>query len=967
MAIACGEHTFNLLVNYTGINVSPLRRALCRFIFDGFTFPSRELSLSQTPSPSGASNERAAGPSERSMREKSSFARAGMGLWALIGFLGGGAAASMLACFEVALEWGTIDQFLPTLGRKMSFLAYLVSAYALAVSVLSAGVFAGAFHLWHHTRFGRWSREGWVAHARARAEDPSRALGGLSMILAALPVVGVLMAVELATLSSRLANRKHLGLVIAVVMVSTVAALVAAVPLSFSLARLIEAGLRPLCRRSARFARALSSPWAPAVALLGVALIGALVVGIRTRHLIEVLPLWPLWSMLIVLGLLGVMTWGLTRFVAPWLSRRHLGLRMAIAPAMCLSLIATLYPVGDADDVIKSAVAYSAFGGSLTKLYRKVADNDGDGFSSVLAGGDCDDSDAEVHPGAFDTPNDGVDQNCAGGDVKFRHHFEEVAFVELLEPLPEELNVLLITIDTVRADHFSAYGYERKTTPVMDAIAREGTLFQNAWAHAPSTRYSMPAILTGRYPLAVFYDYSVWWPALQTRNYTIAEMLKSAGLYTGAILNYSYFAKVRRMNQGYDQYDNSNARLHAPTGKEGPAKTRGSSSKQQTDRAIKFVKKHGQEPFHLWVHYYDPHYQYEHHEGVEQYGEEDIDRYDEEIRFTDQQIGRLIDHLKEEKVYEKTVIVITGDHGEGFGEHGVDLHGFHLYAAQTKVPLIIRVPGLEPQKVTMPVSHVDVLPTLANIVGEPPRDEMQGRSLLDVMSGQSKAGRDRVVFQQLSFGNGKGRTEIRAAASARCHIIYNVQPHTSWELYNIAHDPMEKHDIIGNPGECGSMREKIEAWYDWSEIPSDFYSSLLAERPKIESPLNIDIGDGIRLLDVEMPEGPLKRGEAFSITWTFEVRGDVPDHWKFFVHFNSPKGRVFSADHEPARPFNLWKEGDFIRYSQEVTVPERNPPGEYTVRMGLFYKGDRAPIKAERSDIDVKENRVLVGDFKVVR
>src|SRR5262249_22486589 len=150
----------------------------------------------------------------------------------------------------------------------------------------------------------------------------------------------------------------------------------------------------------------------------------------------------------------------------------------------------------------------------------------------------------------------------------------DTAFVEPLPTgVPADANILLVTIDTLRADHLGAYGYRRPTSPTLDDLARRGAFFVNAWAHAPSTRYSMPAILTGRYPSQVIWDTHVWWPGVALENRTIPEILKDRGYFTGAIFNYSYFDAVRHMDQGFDSYTNENARMHVGSD---PAKTRGS-------------------------------------------------------------------------------------------------------------------------------------------------------------------------------------------------------------------------------------------------------------------------------------------------------------------------------------------------------------------------------------------------------
>src|SRR6185369_14039276 len=123
----------------------------------------------------------------------------------------------------------------------------------------------------------------------------------------------------------------------------------------------------------------------------------------------------------------------------------------------------------------------------------------------------------------------------------------------------------------VRADHFGTYGYKRATSPNLDAVGAQGTVFEAGWAHAPSTRYSMPAILTGRLPLDVYYDTSVpGWPGILEKATTLAESLAPLGFVTGAITNYDYFDKFRHMDQGFAEYDNENKRLHSPVPGAGP-------------------------------------------------------------------------------------------------------------------------------------------------------------------------------------------------------------------------------------------------------------------------------------------------------------------------------------------------------------------------------------------------------------
>jgi len=608
------------------------------------------------------------------------------------------------------------------------------------------------------------------------------------------------------------------------------------------------------------------------------------------------------------------------------LGRLRPGARVAAWIGGPIVLFVLVLELGGAAGVVKAASTYTGLSGPSARNLRKAFDWDGDGYARFLGGGDCDDGDRTINPRATDLPGDGIDQNCVGGDAPATRTPNDPAFAKVPPGVPPDFDVLLITIDTIRADHVGAYGYARATTPNLDALARAGALFEHGWAHAPSTRYSIPAILTGRLPLDVRYDTSVeGWPGLAPAAVTIAEALEPLGFTArGAITNYWYFDKVRRMDQGITEYDNENARLHSGVPGAGPEQTRGSSSREQTDKALAFVDRNVDKRWFLWVHYYDPHYAYEPHADVPPFGTDRVALYDGELAHTDRHIGRLLDGLRAKGRFERTVVVVTGDHGEGFGEHGVELHGYDLYAAQTKVPIIVRVPGVAPRRSTTPAGHADLLPTLVNLAGGAATGEMQGRSLVDAIAG---ADRDRVVFQQLSY---EGNHELRAGASRSCHVIYNLSPDTSWEVYRTGDDPLETRDFADDEDACADTRRAVERWFDAEQVPPGAAEALLAARPAIANPLDADLGDAVRLLAVEAP-ATAKPGEAIRLTWTFECRGRVDPGWKVFAHVMGPsKGPFLNGDHAPARPFELWQPGQFIRYSTTITIP-RNARGLHTI------------------------------------
>ena len=877
------------------------------------------------------------------------------------GLTGGVLAGAATGVIDGLWSWPALAQFVPDLTGKLRVLLFLGAAYALLFGLAGVAGAALVAYCDRATRLGDLWRAALDRHRQARARDPGAAVLGLALVLTGVPVLAFTLGSAYLTVIMRLQDRKHFGLVIALAMLAVLAALAVSALLTFVLARPVEHGLARLAR-GPRWGRALSSPWAPLVTT-AVLLAGAGTYAvIRAWDTLGLIPLRPLWVTLLALALLAPSLRAGARLV-----RRAARLRPALyraSPlALLLAVLLVMLAAGSPEGVRKATGAYSGLGNPISRAVRRAVDLDRDGYSPILGGGDCDDWDADIHPGAEEIPDDGIDQNCVGGDPSSAHAADQTSFVPVPASVPSDFNVILITIDTIRADHLGAYGYQRPTSPSIDAIAADGALFVNGWAHAPSTRYSIPSILTGRLPLDVHYDTSVQgWPGLLERNVTLAELMRSAGMATGAVLNYSYFDRHRRMDQGFDSYDNDNQRLHRPVPGKGPAETSGSSSRQQTDKALAFVAANADRRFFLWVHYYDPHYLYERHSDVPDFGDAPIDLYDQEIRFTDLHLGRLVEDLRRRGLYDRTAIVITGDHGEGFGEHGIDLHGYHLYAAQTKVPLIIRVPGLAPVRPTMPAGHVDLVPTLANLAGLPPAPEMMGRSLIDVMSGQADAHAERHVFQQLSFEN---NNEMRAAAGKQCHVIYNVSPETSWEMYRIDVDPLEERDVIdhGDGAPCAGTRAALEAWYDRAQLPAGSAEALLPGPPDLARPAPVHFGHAVELLAVDLPAGPVRPGQSVPITFTFAAHGALRGGWKIFAHFEGP-GR-FLGDHGPPRPFSWWRDGQHIRYTHAVTVPQGTPAGDYTLWLGLFRGNERQPVRSDA--VPVHDQRARAGTVRVGR
>src|SRR5277367_2121384 len=357
-------------------------------------------------------------------------------------------------------------------------------------------------------------------------------------------------------------------------------------------------------------------------------------------------------------------------------------------------------------------------------------------------------------------------------------------------------NVVLITIDTLRADHIGCYGYKEIKTPSIDGLAADGARFERAFAVVPVTLPSHSAMLTGTYPmLSGMHDFSG--NKLGALQPTLASVLKQAGYQTGAVVSAAVLDSRFGLNQGfdfyYDHFDFSRLDERNLDEMERPGNV-------AADVAMDWLAKNSQKKFFLWMHLYDPHFPYR---PPEPYNREYADRpYDGEIAFADEQVGRLLKFLKEKGIYKNTVIVLCGDHGESLGEHGEKTHGFFIYNATMHVPLIIRVPGNAATETVIadPASLVDIMPTVLSAVGVEIPSQVQGRNLFPdrrhaEANRSTQAARDRVLYGETFMPRIHFNwSELRASENTKYHFIDAPRP----ELYDLAKDPGEVHNLFAD-------------------------------------------------------------------------------------------------------------------------------------------------------------------------
>lgn len=459
----------------------------------------------------------------------------------------------------------------------------------------------------------------------------------------------------------------------------------------------------------------------------------------------------------------------------------------------------------------------------LLSAARAMSDADGDGYSALLGGPDCDDHAAGVHPGAREIPGNGVDDNCLGGDRVVRARSHHTAPTRPAAAAPQwNGNVLVILVDTTRADRMGVAGYRRggkSITPHIDALARRGAYFTHAWAQAPNTARSIPSFMTSRFPSQVRVDKQFKnFPVTGDDNPLLFAALREAGFHTMAFASHYYFQVNPGIRHGFDEVDNRGAVAMEKDANEVAAP-------RIVPRAVHALERMAgsKQRFAMFVHLFEPHSSYVRHPGLT-HGGRMSDRYDGEIEFVDRWIGKLLGALEQYHLDGNTAVVLVADHGEAFGEHRVAgrklyYHGKSLYDELLRVPLIISVPGLKPRRIDTPVMLLDVAPTVLALVGAPRPDGFVGRSLAPALDGADLPPHD-LFAQLLPAPYWKHRAMAMVTGDGRYKLILDLAPHRHTELYDLTADPHEQHDLARTDrSRAAALRKRLVEWLE-VELPA---------------------------------------------------------------------------------------------------------------------------------------------------
>lgn len=357
-------------------------------------------------------------------------------------------------------------------------------------------------------------------------------------------------------------------------------------------------------------------------------------------------------------------------------------------------------------------------------------------------------------------------------------------------------NVVLVTIDTLRADHLACYGYHSIRTPNLDRLANSSIVFENAFAHVPMTLPSHASILTGRLPFSHGIRDNAGF-TLDPKITTLAETLKSAGYQTAAFISAFVLDSRFGLNHGFDTYGDSFVLAEGA-----PDHSEVARRAEATEAEVEAWLAHAnQRKFFLWVHYYDPHDPYDPPEPYKTQYKNNL--YDGEIAYTDSVFGKLMADLQRLKLSEKTLVILTGDHGESLGEHNERTHSLFIYDATMHVPLLMHFPAEKPARIKEAAGHVDIVPTILEALGIKPNSEIQGRSLLPVIHGRRQ--KDRSIYAESFFPLlHYGWSPLRSMTTTDYRFI----DAPSTELYDRKSDSKDTKNVVQQQGAVVSSLQK---------------------------------------------------------------------------------------------------------------------------------------------------------------
>jgi arylsulfatase A-like enzyme/Flp pilus assembly protein TadD len=558
---------------------------------------------------------------------------------------------------------------------------------------------------------------------------------------------------------------------------------------------------------------------------------------------------------------------------------------------------------------------------------------------------------------------------------------------EIVRSKNRKWNVLLITIDTLKSDRVSAYSDEHLKTPHIDGIASKGVIFTKAFAHNPLTLASHVNILTGTTPLYHGISDNAGYK-LEDQFLTIAEFLKEKNYATGAFIGAFPLDSRFGLDQGFDVYDDSYGTRN-PLGFFYVERR----AEKVMNPAIEWMNRQKGRWF-CWIHLFDPHQPYLPPAPYdEKFGD---DLYSGEVAYVDDQLGRLMDFLGENELLEKTFIVFTADHGEGLGDHGEKTHSYFAYNSTIHVPLILYLPGLSRDKIDENVCHIDIFPTICEVLGYRIPGHVQGESLISIINGKKRKNNS-IYFESMNPYLNRGWAPLHGFINNDLKYIHLPIE----EVYNLKKDFKELNNIAESSDlkRLGRSLEELERnlrsenvikrrkridsesliklkalGYISGGSPSKKSSYTEKDDPKVLLPLQNKMLDGIMLYQagetekaITLFEQVISESKSFTMVYNnlatiyketgriekaVQILRDGLAHNKNNVAIMSKLGIMLTEANQPKEAIEILK--------QCIEIEDFNP--EYWNYLGVaYYKtGDfRHALEAYNGAIELDDDYAL--------